>query len=265
MEELKYRLTDEWIMFDGKKLYRIEALKDFSNVKKGDKGGFVESEDNLSQKGNCWIYHTAKVFDNAVICGNALISDNAVVCDNAGIHDSAAVYDDARVYGYAVVYGKAGIHNNVKVFGNARIRGWASLIDNVEVWDDASICGHAYIYGNANIYGNAHIYDDAVVGGNALVCDTTIVCGPSIIRGNAIVKEDSDYIVFKNWWGSQRFFTWTKSNNMWSVGCFYGTGKELIKKAYEVSKLSGREYKRVVDYVESILRDTADEEKFTSL
>lgn len=71
-------------MFDGRKLYRIEALKDFSNVKKGDKGGFVESEDNLSQKGNCWIYHTAKVFDNAAVCGDALISDNAVVCNNAG-------------------------------------------------------------------------------------------------------------------------------------------------------------------------------------
>ena len=259
MEELKYKLTDECINFGGIKLYRIEALKDFSNVKKGDKGGFVESEDNLSQKGNCWIYHTAKVMDNAVVCGDALISDNAVVCDNAGIHDSAAVYDDAKVYGYAVVYGKAGIHNNVKVFGNARIRGWTSLVDNVEVWDNASIFGHAYIYGNA------YIYDDATIYGNALVCGTTIVCGPSVIRGDAIVKEDSDYIVFKNWWSSQRFFTWTKSNNMWSVGCFYGTGEELIKKAYEDSELSGREYKRVVDYVESILRDTTDKEESTSL
>ena len=52
-----------------------------------------------------------------------------------------------------------------------------------------------------------------------------------------------------------RYFTWTRSNNMWSVGCFYGTGKELIEKAYKDSELSGREYKRVVDYVESILRD----------
>lgn len=265
MEELKYKLTDEWIMFDGRKLYRIEALKDFSNVKKGDKGGFVESEDNLSQKGKCWIYHTAKVFDNAVVSGDALISDNAVIYDNAGIHDYAAV------------------HNNVKVFGNARISGWASLVDNVEVWDNASIYGYAYIYGNAkifnsavvrdngqiggnaNIYDNACIYDYALISGNALICGTTIVCGPSIIRENAIVKEDSDYIVFKNWWSSQRFFTWTKSNNMWTVGCFYGTGKELIKKAYEDSELSGREYKRVVDYVESILRDTIDEEESTSL
>ena len=43
---------------------------------------------------------------------------------------------------------------------------------------------------------------------------------------------------------------------MWKVGCFYGTGEELIAKAYKDSELSGREYKRVVGYVESMLRDT---------
>lgn len=40
--------------------------------------------------------------------------------------------------------------------------------------------------------------------------------------------------------------------NMWKVGCFYGTGEELIAKAYKDSELSGREYKRIVKYVESI-------------
>ena len=39
---------------------------------------------------------------------------------------------------------------------------------------------------------------------------------------------------------------------MWSVGCFYGTGEELIRKAYKDSKESGREYERIVKYVESI-------------
>lgn len=39
---------------------------------------------------------------------------------------------------------------------------------------------------------------------------------------------------------------------MWYVGCFYGTGEELIEKAYKDSKLSGDEYKRIVDYVNSI-------------
>ena len=45
---------------------------------------------------------------------------------------------------------------------------------------------------------------------------------------------------------------------MWRVGCFYGTGEELIEKAYADSEKSGREYERVVKYVEGIL---ADEEK----
>ena len=41
---------------------------------------------------------------------------------------------------------------------------------------------------------------------------------------------------------------------MWRVGCFYGTGDELIKKAYADSDNSGAEYERVVNYVESILK-----------
>lgn len=43
---------------------------------------------------------------------------------------------------------------------------------------------------------------------------------------------------------------------MWRVGCFYGTGKELIDRAYKDSKVSGREYERVVKYVEQIKRDS---------
>ena len=40
---------------------------------------------------------------------------------------------------------------------------------------------------------------------------------------------------------------------MWKVGCFYGTGEELIAKAYKDSELSDREYERIVNYVRSIL------------
>ena len=39
------------------------------------------------------------------------------------------------------------------------------------------------------------------------------------------------------------------------------TREELIAKAYKDSELSGREYKRVVDYVESILQDEKGGEK----
>lgn len=48
---------------------------------------------------------------------------------------------------------------------------------------------------------------------------------------NARVYDDADYIVFKNTWSSGRYFTYTKSNRKWRVGCFYGSGAELVEKS----------------------------------
>ena len=61
----KYELTDETIEVYGTALHRIKALKDFGNVKKGEPGGYVESEHNLSQEGDCWVFGNAEVFGNA--------------------------------------------------------------------------------------------------------------------------------------------------------------------------------------------------------
>lgn len=130
--EKKYELTDEILKVGGRVLHRINALRNFGNIKQGEIGGWIENEDNLSHCGDCWVL------------------------------------------------------------------------------------------GNAKVYGNAK------------------------------VEKKSDYIVFKNWWSSGRYFTWTRSNDKWRVGCFYGTGEELIKKAYNDSEEKGREYERVVKYVESI-------------
>ena len=69
--ERKYKLTEESISFNCVTLYRIEAIIDFSNIKKGDKGGFVETESNLSHDGNAWVSDNAKVFGNALVYGNA--------------------------------------------------------------------------------------------------------------------------------------------------------------------------------------------------
>lgn len=73
----KYELTDETIEVYGTALHRIKALKDFGNVKKGELGGYVESERNLSQEGNCWVYDNARVYSNAEVCGNAEVFGNA--------------------------------------------------------------------------------------------------------------------------------------------------------------------------------------------
>ena len=144
------------------------------------------------------------------------------------------IYNDAKVYSNAMVYGNAKVCGEAMVYGNAMVYGEATVCGNAEVYGEAMVYGDAEVYDNAEVYGNAKIY------GNAKVC------------GNATVEKKSDYIVFKNWWSSGRYFTWTRSNNMWSVGCFYGTGEELIKKAYKDSEEKGREYKRIVKYVESI-------------
>ena len=139
--------------------------------------------------------------------------------------------------------GDAWVYENAEVYGNAKVHGDAEIYCNAKVFGTASVCGNAEVYGDAMVYDNARVFGNARVYGNAIVC------------GDAMVRCGADYIIFKNFWSSGRFFTWTRSNNMWEVGCFYGTGDELIKKAYKDSKKSGREYERVVRYVESILED----------
>ena len=76
--ENKFELTEEFIINNsGIKLYRIKALKDFSDVKKGDFGGYVQQESNLSQFGNAWVYGDARVYGNAKVCGYAKVFENA--------------------------------------------------------------------------------------------------------------------------------------------------------------------------------------------
>ena len=199
MEDKKYELLiDNYKEFYGRKLYRIRALKDFGNIKKGDVGGYIEKEENLSQKNTCWVYEGAKVFGKAEVCDEAKVLNETEVWDKAKVYGKAMVYDSAKVFGEARVFGKAEVYGKAKVF------------DETEVWGRAEICGEAEI------------------------------------------KSLHDYIAFKNNWSSGRYFTWTRSDDMWNVGCFRGTSKELIEKAYEDSKLSGDMYKMYVEFVEKI-------------
>lgn len=57
----KYELTTEYKEFLGRKLYRIKALTSFSDVEEGDLGGWIEKEENLSQKGNAWVFGDAEI------------------------------------------------------------------------------------------------------------------------------------------------------------------------------------------------------------
>ena len=80
----KFELTAEFVTnVFGKKLFRIKALVAFGNVEKGELGGFIENEDNLSHDGNAWVSGDAKVFGNAWVSGDAKVSGNARVSGNA--------------------------------------------------------------------------------------------------------------------------------------------------------------------------------------
>ena len=71
----KFKLTKESKeLLCGTKVYRIELLIDTLWGKKGDKGGFVESENNLSQSGDAWVFGDAEVFGDARVSGNARVS-----------------------------------------------------------------------------------------------------------------------------------------------------------------------------------------------
>ena len=130
----KYELTDETMEWEGHTLHRIKALRDFNYVKAGDLGGWVESEDNLSQYEKCWLY------GDAIVCGNARIYGDAIVYDNARVCDNAIVHDNARVYGDAIVYDNARVCDNAIVYGDARVYGNARVCDNAIVYDTKDYC-----------------------------------------------------------------------------------------------------------------------------
>ena len=126
-------LYNEATEIDGVTLYPIKALKDFFDIKKGQLGGYVQNEFNLSQLGNCWIR------DNACVYGKAKVIDNAQVCGKAHVFDRAMISGDAHVFQNAWVYG------HVQVSGNA------------EICEYAKLCGNAHISGNAVIEKNTDV------------------------------------------------------------------------------------------------------------
>ena len=176
------------------------------------------------------------------------LTDETKVIGGITLHRIRALMDISR---YGVRAGDIGgwieAESNLPQYGNA----WVS--------DDARVSGDAKVYGDARVYGNAEVSGNAVVCVAARVYGDAEVNGNAEVSGNAEVKSIRDYAVFKNGWSSGRWFTYTRSNRMWRVGCFHGTGEELIAKAYKDSELSGKCYEAIVRAQEAI--DRAIDEK----
>ena len=134
-------------------------------------------------------------------------------------------------------------------FNNVNAGDLGGYVENEENLSQMDNC---WIYDNACVYDIAKVYNNACVSDNARVFSNACVFGSAHISDDAIIKKYDDYIVFKNTWSSGRYFTYTKSNKMWRVGCFYGSGDELIQKAYKDSENSGKNYELCVNQVKEM-------------
>lgn len=114
-------------------LYRIKSLIAFNDVPANTLGGFVQSYNNLSQEGNCWIYNNARVVGGAQIKGNAQIREKARVQGNAIINDNV------------VIKGKS-------IVTDSKIKGNLIIDDEVKVWGDIELdCSNMTFNGNIEI------------------------------------------------------------------------------------------------------------------
>lgn len=149
-----------------KRLYAIRLLKDLQFhsrndivppviLKAGAIGGRIESEDNLSQEGNCWVMKSSQV------CGDAKIYDDAIVI-------GSKIFQSAKIFGNVGVFDST-VADTAEIYDNARVR-------------NSSISGTAKVFGNARIT-NSKIRDSVHVHGKAHVSDM-------LLQDKLIISED---------------------------------------------------------------------------
>ena len=256
---MKYEiLKDEFIEFDGRKLYRIRALKDFHNVKKGKVGGYIASERNLSHEGEAWVYGNACVSGDARISDDAWVYGNARVSGNVRVSDDARVYGDARVSGNACVSGDARVSDDARVYGNACVYGDAWVYGNACVSGDARVSGDACVYGDAQVYGNVWVSGNAQVYGNACVYGDAQVYGNAQVAGNAQVLNRHSVVWFSNVGTENGTLTvyCGKNGLIATRGCLTGSVEEFLDKSAKVhDEKTKREYELLIEVARSRLEE----------
>ncbi|MDY1035658.1 YdcK family protein [Lelliottia sp. CFBP8978] len=212
----KYRLSDEtrfyhWQNGENKAtvtLYQIVAARDFSDVKAGTKGGWLEDESALSQDGDCWVYdENSVVFAGAQIRGNARITRPCVISHGAKIADNALV-EEAQISHEARLSDNVTVRNSevrgrCHLFGQARILDQSTIIAAIgltadreqilKIFDNATV-RHSRVVHQAQIYGNAtvdyafiehraEVFENALIDGNEI--NNVWVCDCAKVYGNA--------------------------------------------------------------------------------
>ena len=105
-------------------LHRIESLKDFTlingkEIRKGDLGGWVESEDNLSQEGLCWIYDECKMYENARRSGNSIGYGNSLQSGNSQQFGDSMQTGNSQQSGNSIQFGCSIADKDMRLSGHS--------------------------------------------------------------------------------------------------------------------------------------------------
>ena len=140
-------------------LNQIVSLVDIGDIKAGTIGGYIESEENLSHDGNCWVGECGIAMGNSRVHENAVVTSYGVVKDNANVH------------GTCIIRGGAVIGNRAEIFGNTIIDGDIVVMNAAKIGDNESTINMITDTKNILIGDNAEILnsEDVTV---VYVCDT---------------------------------------------------------------------------------------------
>ena len=164
-------------------LHRIRALRDIGNdVKAGDLGGFVESEENLSfeKDDEAWIYDDAISAGQAVVNEGAQLRDRAIACHSALVSLGSVLRDDARVEDNAYIRGSF-------MKDHARASGGAMVLDSPETSMCPILSGDCAVYGI--VTGNFRLSDHVTVFEDEKLSNSTWDIFVITDSGRSVVRE----------------------------------------------------------------------------
>ena len=228
MTTKKYELTNEKIEHESKTLYRIRALRDFEDVKMGDLGGFVESEINLSQEGNCWIYDDSKVRGGSVITDHSIIKNDSIV-------DNSIVMNNSKVESSTIRY---------SIVDNSIIED-STVMCSSKVENSTIECSEVLLVSNV---------DSSIVMNNSKVESSTVMCNSKVDYSevkrskvganksrfsNAKIESNADYIAIANIGSRNDTLTAYRCANGEigvATGCFTGNIDEFVEAVKDKHK-----------------------------
>ena len=123
MENKKYELLDNDTVttWDGRTLKRIRALVAIGSlVAAGELGGYIESENNLSQVyGNAWVSGNAQVYGNARVSGDARVEQRRDIFWLAIIGSENGTYTAFKNKDGGISVNRGCFHGTLEQFSDA--------------------------------------------------------------------------------------------------------------------------------------------------